>query len=68
MTVGTQIGNGSIILAIRPHKYGGFVVLCDTNNRSGTKYATWRCTNCNDTTWGHYFDDLHQATVDFEGR
>lgn len=66
--VGATLGNGTTVLLVRPHRSGGYVVLCSTNGRAGHRFATWRCTRPDDTSWGHYFDDLAEANADYRTR
>jgi hypothetical protein len=65
---GDKLANGARVLKIRKHHNGGFVVLCNWQHGDTGEYVTWRCTRRDDTSWGHYYVCLNDATQDFETR
>lgn len=70
--MGDRLANGWTVLECREYKHGGFLVLAyrDVGDMSTarSKYATWRCTNRDDTIHGNYHRDYLTAALDFATR
>ena len=64
MEIGSKLANGAKILAIRKHWNNGFVVLAEYQHQY-ENFVTWRCTNPDDTSWGHYFTNYVEAFKDY---
>jgi hypothetical protein len=63
--IGNVLPNGAIVLEINDH-----VILAKNNTGTKDEYVTWRWDGKDpaSTVFGHYFERLHNAALDFEER
>ena len=65
MAPGDRLENGAALIAAHFVSDDDWVLLAAHDH----EYVTWRSGNANGSTyWGHYFDDIVEATADFVDR
>lgn len=69
MLPGTELPNGAVVIAASARNAHEWVLLCMRPGfHAGERYITWKCSrpgDGRDTHWGHYFDDIKSAVVDY---
>ena len=65
--IGETLANGATIIAARETDEGRWIVLALTDPDCVEPYVTW-VLDGGATFWGHYSDDITDATLDFKER
>jgi hypothetical protein len=72
MNPGVVLPNGCVVIAASAAKAGIWIILAlRPGYHTSDAYATWQCRrpgDGTDSTWGHYFDTLSDALLDYQGR